>query len=240
MGIADATDAVATMDDVSDDARDDAMDGTDGRDRGRDRGNRAGGTSGRAGVAGLPVDRFPGGLEACLEAVLMTADEPLRAADLARVLAVDETRVLAALERLRDSYTASERGFELQRTARGWRFASRAAFDPVVAAFVTDGQSVRLSQAAMETLAVIAYRQPVTRAGVSSIRGVNCDGVVRSLVVRGLVRESGVDEESRAALLVTTDLFLEKMGLDSLDDLPSLAPFLPDAGEVIEENEESL
>ncbi|MBT1172196.1 SMC-Scp complex subunit ScpB [Bifidobacterium sp. MA2] len=181
------------------------------------------------------ADRFPGGLGACLEAILMAAGEPQHAGDLARALGVDEKAVTGALERLQASYETAGHGFELRRTARGWRFASRVEFEPVVAAFVTDGQSVRLSQAAMETLAVIAYRQPVTRARVSSIRGVNCDGVVRSLLVRGLVREDGVDEESRASRLVTTDLFLEKMGVESLDDLPSLAPFLPEADEVLEE-----
>lgn len=188
---------------------------------------------------GLCVEQFPGGLKACLEAILMTAGEPQHSADLAGVLGVDARLVAEALERLQSSYAMSERGFELRHTARGWRFASRAEFEPVVAAFVTDGQSARLSQAAMETLAVIAYRQPVTRARVSSIRGVNCDGVIRSLLVRGLICERGIDEESRASLLVTTDLFLEKMGLSSLDDLPSLAPFLPDVGEVIEEGVET-
>ena len=201
----------------------------------------AAGSAGLASAArgGLCVEQFPGGLKACLEAILMTAGEPQHSADLAGVLGVDARLVAEALERLQSSYAMSERGFELRHTARGWRFASRAEFEPVVAAFVTDGQSARLSQAAMETLAVIAYRQPVTRARVSSIRGVNCDGVVRSLLVRGLICERGIDEESRASLLATTDLFLEKMGLSSLDDLPSLAPFLPDAGEVIEEGVET-
>ena len=193
--------------------------------------------AGRADRAGLPVEEYPGGLKACLEAILMAADEPQDADDLARVLGVDRTIVTEALERLQSSYAMSERGFELRRTARGWRFASRAEFEPVVAAFVTDGQTSRLSQAALETLAVVAYRQPVTRARVSSIRGVNCDGVIRTLCVRGLVQERGVDEETRAALLVTTDLFLEMMGLDSLDQLPALAPFLPDPDDAIGQGE---
>jgi segregation and condensation protein B len=124
------------------------------------------------------------------------------------------------------------RGFELRRTARGWQFANRADYEPVVAAFVTDGQTARLSQAALEALAIIAYRQPVTRAQVAAIRGVNSDGVIRSLVVRGLIREEGIDPESRAALLVTSGLFLEHMGLDSLDQLPSLAPFMPPISEM--------
>ncbi|MCI1219210.1 MAG: SMC-Scp complex subunit ScpB [Bifidobacterium sp.] len=205
------------------------------------------------------VEDFPGGLRGCLEAILMVADQPQQSAVLARVLAVDETQVDKALRALcadydghrrttgqdeahdtGDACTASDgngsagvpRGFELRHTARGWQFANRLAYEPVVAAFVTDGQTARLSQAALEALAIIAYRQPVTRAQVAAIRGVNSDGVIRSLVVRGLIREEGVDTESRAALLVTSGLFLEHMGLDSLDQLPLLAPFMPSIGEM--------
>lgn len=179
------------------------------------------------------VDDFPGGLRACLEAVLMVADQPQQAGDLARVLALDEPVVADALESLRCRYEDERRGFELRHTARGWQFANRAVFEPVVSAFVTDGQTARLSQAALEALAIIAYKQPVTRAQVAAIRGVNSDGVIRSLAVRGLIREDGVDPDSRAALLVTSGLFLEKMGLDSLDQLPSLAPFLPDSAAAV-------
>lgn len=189
----------------------------------------------------------------------MVADQPQQSADLARVLAIDEAQVDEALTALQEDYDGrgniSEhgiagqgddsgssigangsagilRGFELRRTARGWQFANRADYEPVVAAFVTDGQAARLSQAALEALAIIAYRQPVTRAQVAAIRGVNSDGVIRSLVVRGLIREEGIDPESRAALLVTSGLFLEHMGLDSLDQLPSLAPFMPPISEM--------
>jgi segregation and condensation protein B len=206
------------------------------------------------------VDDFPGGLAACLEAILMVADQPQTADDMARVLAVDEAQVSAALEGLRREYNGSgstsagstpdgltpdgfipeghavasrgPRGFELRHTARGWQFASRAEFEPVVAAFITDGQTARLSQAALEALAIVAYRQPVTRAQVAAIRGVNSDGVIRSLAVRGLIREEGTDPDSRAALLGTSELFLEQMGLNSLDELPSLAPFLPAVSEM--------
>ncbi|RSX56682.1 SMC-Scp complex subunit ScpB [Bifidobacterium samirii] len=170
---------------------------------------------------------YPGGVRACLEAVLMAADAPQQAADLAQVLGCDAVEVEAALEALRDGYDAQGRGFELRRTALGWRFASRVDYEPIVAAFVADGQTVRLSQAAMEALAIIAYQQPVTRAQVAAIRGVNSDGVIRSLSVHGLIRQDGVDPESHAALLVTSAMFLERMGLDSLDQLPSLAPLLP-------------
>ena len=186
------------------------------------------------------VEDFPGGLASCLEAILMVVDQPQSAGDMARVLALGEHEVLEALECLRDSYANENRGFALQCTARGWRFVNRAEFEPVVAAFVTDGQTARLSQAALEALAIVAYRQPFTRAQVAAIRGVNSDGVIRSLAVRGLIRENGVDPDSRAALLVTSELFLERMGLDSLDDLPSLAPFLPDVSEVAESERRDL
>lgn len=172
------------------------------------------------------VDDFPGGARACLEAVLMASDQPLQTADLARVLALDESDVVRNLTDLVAAYQGH--GFELRRSARGWQLTTRPAYQAVVAAFVRDGQSSRLSQAALEALAIIAYRQPVTRSQVAQIRGVNSDGVVRSLLVRGLIREDGADRETHAALLTTTGLFLEQMGMDSLEELPSLAPFLPD------------
>lgn len=190
------------------------------------------------------VDDFPGGLPACLEAILMVADQPQTATELARILALDRNTVEEALRALHDDYEGDEsrgirpRGFELRRTAHGWQFASRAAFEPVVSSFVTDGQTARLSQAALEALAIVAYRQPVTRAQVAAIRGVNSDGVIRSLTVRGLIKEDGVDPESRAALLVTSEFFLDQMGLKSLDELPSLAPFLPSVAEMTQSKSE--
>lgn len=189
------------------------------------------------------VEDFPGGLESCLEAILMVADQPQQASDLARVLAVDEDEVTSALKSMQCEYDGDEsrnlapRGFELRHTARGWQYGNRAIFEPVVSAFVTDGQMARLSQAALEALAIVAYKQPITRAQIAAIRGVNSDGVVRALSVRGLVREEGADPDSRAALLVTTGLFLEKMGLESLDQLPELAPFMPAASDVVNQAE---
>ncbi|MDF7664115.1 SMC-Scp complex subunit ScpB [Bifidobacterium sp. ESL0763] len=185
------------------------------------------------------VDDFPGGLRSCLEAILMVADQPQQAGDLARVLALDEGQVASELEAMAREYDGDEahglapRGFELRHTARGWQYGNRAVFEPVVSAFVTDGQMARLSQAALEALAIVAYKQPVTRAQIAAIRGVNSDGVVRALNVRGLIREEGADPDSRAALLVTTGLFLEKMGLESLDQLPQLAPFMPEPGDIV-------
>jgi segregation and condensation protein B len=136
--------------------------------------------------------------------------------------------VAAVLDALSAEYTAQGRGFELRRAAGGWRLYTRPEYAPYVERFVLDGQSTRLTQAALETLAVVAYKQPVTRSRISAIRGVNCDGVMRTLVTRGLVEEVGTEPESGAYLYRTTTLFLEKLGLNSLDQLPALAPFLPD------------
>jgi segregation and condensation protein B len=187
---------------------------------------------------------------AALEAVLMVIDEPATAAELAAgigvtVQAVEE--LLVALQREYDGYTVkapdvdadgmaeqaiakqgvAPRGFELRNVAGGWRIYSRAEFADVVGKFVLEGQTARLTQAALETLAVIAYRQPVSRARVSAIRGVNVDSVVRTLVQRGLVEDAGTDPESGAILYRTTSYFLERMGLGSVEELPQLSPHLP-------------
>jgi segregation and condensation protein B len=143
------------------------------------------------------------------------------------------------LQELSVSYTDQGRGFDLREVAGGWRLYTRDEYAPLVERFVRDGQEVRLTQAALETLSVVAYRQPVSRARVSAVRGVNCDGVMRTLVLRGLVEESGTDTDSGAILYRTTGFFLERLGIASLDDLPDLAPFLPDSVDDIEENERS-
>jgi segregation and condensation protein B len=167
-------------------------------------------------------------LSPAIEAILLVIDEPVTAEQLADVLDVPATAIAERLEALATDYTESGRGFDLRRVAGGWRLYTRGRYAPYVERFVLDGQSVRLTQASLETLAVIAYRQPVTRSRISAIRGVNCDGVVRTLVTRGLVEECGTQAETGAFLYRTTDLFLEKLGLDSVDELPPLAPFLPD------------
>jgi segregation and condensation protein B len=143
--------------------------------------------------------------------------------------------VRGALLRLSDAYAVAGRGIDLRRTGGGWRFYTRDAYAPYVERFLLDGQRARLTRAALETLAVIAYRQPVTRARVSAVRGVNCDGVMRTLVLRGLTEESGTDRETGAILYRTTGYFLERLGLASLEDLPDLAPFLPENIEDIED-----
>ncbi|KKZ71856.1 SMC-Scp complex subunit ScpB [Streptomyces showdoensis] len=168
-------------------------------------------------------------LKPALEAVLMVVDEPATEAHLAKVLDRTPREVADALRELADEYTAQGRGFELRVVAGGWRFYTRAAYAPAVEAFVLDGQQARLTQAALETLAVVAYRQPVSRSRVSAVRGVNCDGVMRTLLQRGLVEEAGAEPETGAILYRTTNYFLERMGLRGLDELPELAPFLPEA-----------
>ncbi|MEV5973319.1 SMC-Scp complex subunit ScpB [Streptomyces sp. NPDC051921] len=159
----------------------------------------------------------------------MVVDEPATEAHLAKVLDSSPREVGDALRELADEYTVQGRGFELRRVAGGWRFYTRAAYASAVEAFVLDGQQARLTQAALETLAVVAYRQPVSRSRVSAVRGVNCDGVMRTLLQRGLVEEAGAEPETGAILYRTTNYFLERMGLRGLDELPELAPFLPEA-----------
>jgi segregation and condensation protein B len=174
-----------------------------------------------------PEDAGPG-LRASLEAILLVADEPVAENVIAQVVERPTGEVAAALRDLAAAYAADGRGFDLREVAGGWRFYTRVECAGVVERFVRDGQEVRLTQAALETLAVVAYRQPVSRARISAVRGVNCDGVMRTLVLRGLVEESGSDPETGAILFQTTGYFLERLGLASLADLPELAPFLPD------------
>ena len=168
------------------------------------------------------------GLQPAIEAILLVADEPVPENMLAQVLEVAQQDVTAALHDLAARYTGQSRGFDLREVAGGWRYYTRPEYAPVVEKFVRDGQEVRLTQAALETLAVVAYRQPVGRAQVSAVRGVNCDGVMRTLTLRGLVEEAGTDQETGAVLFRTTAYFLERLGLASLGQLPELAPFLPD------------
>ena len=166
-------------------------------------------------------------LEGCLEAVLMVSDEPLPAVVLAQVLRRPQPEVESALRSLAEEYTADGRGFELREVAGGWRFYSRPEFAAAVQHFVLDGQQARLTQASLETLAVVAYRQPVSRARVSAIRGVNVDSVMRTLTARGLVEEAGEDPSTGAHLYRTSAYFLERLGVASLDELPELPPHLP-------------
>jgi len=174
-------------------------------------------------------------LRPALEAVLMVADEPQDQVGLAFAVGYPVTEVEQALAALAAEYTQQGRGFELRNVAGGWRFYTRQAYAAVVEAFVLDGQRARLTQAALETLAVVAYKQPVSRARVSAIRGVNADGVMRTLVSRGLVEEAGQDGEHGATLYRTTGYFLERIGVASIDELPELAPYLPDMDDLEDE-----
>ncbi len=167
-----------------------------------------------------------------VEAVLLVTDQPVSASVLARVLDCSETDAETALQSLAAEYRERRSGIDVRCVAGGWRLYTREDFSPYVERFLVDGQQTRLTQAALETLAVIAYRQPVTRSRVSAVRGVNVDGVVRTLVTRGLITEVGNDDSSGAALYATTELFLERPGIGSLDALPSLAPLLPELAEL--------
>ncbi|WP_434975292.1 SMC-Scp complex subunit ScpB [Streptomyces bauhiniae] len=170
----------------------------------------------------------------------MVVDEPATEEHLARVLQRPRHLIARALRELADDYTAQGRGFELRFVAGGWRFYTRPAYAPAVERLALEGQTARLTQAALETLAVVAYRQPVGRSRVSAVRGVNCDGVMRTLLQRGLVAEAGTEPETGAILYVTTNYFLERMGLRGLDELPELAPFLPEAEAIEAETQEGV
>ena len=168
-------------------------------------------------------------LAAPLEALLLMATEPMPAEELARAVDAPVPVVTAPLERLAQFYDSTGRGFELRRVGAGWRYYTRPEHADLIGAWLLDGQPGRLSQAALETLAVIAYLQPISRGRVAAVRGVNVDGVIRTLATRDLIEEVGRDPETGARLFATTNTFLERMGLTSLDELPALAPNLPDA-----------
>ncbi|ADX72684.1 condensin subunit ScpB [Pseudarthrobacter phenanthrenivorans Sphe3] len=188
---------------------------------------------------------LPGGAKAAIEAVLMVIDQPATEEELAAGLDLSVDTVaalLAELQREYNGYTvkapdmdqaspagfgSSPRGFELRNVGGGWRIYSRPEFADIVGKYVLEGQTARLTQAALETLAVIAYRQPVSRARVSAIRGVNVDSVVRTLAQRGLIEDAGTDAESGAILYRTTSYFLERMGISSVAGLPQLSPHIP-------------
>lgn len=186
----------------------------------------------------LPVEQIieePRGapsLAAAVEALLLIADEPMDAEDLGTVLNTPPDDITSTVETLQAEYATSGRGFTLRREAGGWRFVTAADCSELVTRYVKEGQSARLSQAALETLAVVAYRQPVSRSRVSAIRAVNVDGVMKTLLNRGLVTEVGHDEDSGAVLYATTEYFLQRLGIASLDELPPVADYLPDIADL--------
>lgn len=168
-------------------------------------------------------------IRGAVEALLFVSDEPVSAARLARTLEASPGEVESVLADLAEEYREQNRGFQLREVAGGWRMYTHPAHHDVIEAYVLSWDTRRLSQAALEALAVIAYHQPVTRAGVNAVRGVNSEGVVSSLIEKGLVREVGRDRNQGNAILYgTTRTFLEKFGLKDIADLPPLAEFAPD------------
>lgn len=179
-------------------------------------------------VSRLPDLTEDSALDAALESLLLVVDAPAPEEVLADALDVSVARATQALNRLSAAYTEAGRGIDLRRVAEGWRFYTRDVHAPFVERLLLNGQRAKLTRAALETLAVIAYRQPVTRARVAAVRGVNVDGVIRSLLARGLIEETGADPDTNGLLYRTTELFLERLGLSSVKELPPLAPLLPE------------
>jgi segregation and condensation protein B len=184
-------------------------------------------------VAAGDVDSLPDitsdeALEAALEALLLVVDSPASEESLADTLQQPQARIVVALRTMAQKFTDRVSGIDLRRVGEGWRFYTRDVYAPFVEKLLLDGQRSKLTRAALESLAVIAYRQPVTRSRVAAVRGVNVDGVIRTLLARGLIEEMGTDPETTGTLYVTTELFLERLGLSSLNDLPAIAPLLPE------------
>lgn len=193
---------------------------------------------------GIPDIAEPAELDAdelkrVLEALLLVIDTPVTADALAAATEQPVYRVAVKLQLMADELTGRDSGIDLRHTSEGWRMYTRARFAPYVEKLLLDGARTKLTRAALETLAVVAYRQPVTRARVSAVRGVNVDAVMRTLLARGLITEVGTDADTGAVTFATTELFLERLGLTSLSELPDIAPLLPDV-DTIDDLSESL
>lgn len=176
-------------------------------------------------------------LEAACEAILLLAEHPVSIETLATIVARPTGQIHAVVTSLAAQYQAQRRGFALREAGGGWRFYTSADCQAVVSRYVVDGQHPRLTQAALETLAIVAYRQPVSRAQIGAVRAVNVDGVVRTLLSRGLIEEAGLEQGSQAILLRTTPYFLERLGLATITDLPAIAEHVPsyrDLGELVD------
>ena len=186
-----------------------------------------------------PVELDDAELDSVLEALLLVVDTPVTIDTLATVTEQPAERITDRLRLLADGYVARDSGIDLREAGGGWRMYTRARYAPYVEKLLLDGARSKLTRAALETLAVVAYRQPVTRARVSAVRGVNVDAVMRTLLARGLITEAGTDPDSGAVTFATTELFLERLGLTSLTDLPDIAPLLPDV-DVIDDISENL
>lgn len=166
-------------------------------------------------------------LKSAIEAILLVVDEPVTVTTIAQVTNTPEIEVAKELKKLQKDFEERNGGISLREVAGGWRFYTNEHSAEVVERFLKDGMTARLTQASLETLAVIAYKQPVSRGRVAAIRGVNVDGVVRTLLNRGLIEESGSETDSQAVLYKTTSYFLERLGIASLDELPPVADYLP-------------
>ena len=192
-----------------------------------------------ADAAGYVDDVDDDELGRILEALLLVVDTPVSAETLGSATEQPVHRITEILERMAAELTERDSGIDLREAGGGWRMYTRSRFAPYVERLLLDGARSKLTRAALETLAVVAYRQPVTRARVSAVRGVNVDAVIRTLVARGLITEAGTDADTGATTFSTTELFLERLGLSSLTDLPDIAPLLPDV-DVIDDLTESL
>ena len=170
-----------------------------------------------------------------VEALLLLAEDPISEDALAEAIDVPRSVIEECLAELVAFYQETGRGFELREVGGGWRYYTREEHVDLIARYVLAPQQSKLSQAALETLAVVAYSQPISRGRISAVRGVNVDGVIRTLLARGLITEAGHDAESGAVVFATTPYFLERMGLRSLDELPDLAPHLPEVSELEDE-----
>ena len=188
---------------------------------------------------GIDTDITDDELGSALEALLLVVDTPAPVDSLASALDEPIERVEDKLRRMAAELAERGSGIDLREAGGGWRMYTRARYAPYVERLILDGSRSKLTRAALETLAVVAYRQPVTRARVSAVRGVNVDAVMRTLAARGLIIEAGTDSDSGATTFATTELFLERLGLNSLAELPELAPLLPDV-DVIDDITETL
>lgn len=179
-------------------------------------------------------------LQGALEAILLVVDSPITASELSTIVDAPAEQITELLEAWSDMLASKKSGLDLRNMPEGWRLYSRDVYAPYVEKVLVEGGCANLSRAALETLAVIAYRQPVTRSQVSAVRGVNVDGVIRTLLTRGLIIENGYDEETGAQLLYTTSLFLDELGIDDLSALPDLAPLLPEVDLIDEIEDEAI
>ena len=187
----------------------------------------------------IEVEHVAIDLERALEAILLVADEPQSLVSLATALSAPVPAVRQSIERLVADYDGENggvrRGFELREVGGGWRLYVRADHDELVRDFVLTQNPTKLSQAALETLAVIAYKQPISRSAIASIRAVNVDSVVRTLLGRGLITEAYTDSETGAIHYATTDVLLSQLGINSIDELPLISPLLSDGSEGFED-----